>query len=145
MTVCVNKWTTWTKGFNKKWWTKWHETFCTHERGCLNTYDNRFERTNRSIKKIYRNFGWIIYFKLRIPTFKFYVQSQTLIAKVTKVFIGKIRAKKLSNYKSQGSITGATKVLELTRRKRRKWEKRRGPWCYHYTPPCCTHWKQPKA
>jgi hypothetical protein len=43
-----------------------------------------------------------------------------LVAKVTKVFIGKIRAKKLSNYKSQGSITGATKVLELTRRKRRK-------------------------
>jgi hypothetical protein len=23
----------------------------------LHTYDNRFERTNRSIKKIYRNFG----------------------------------------------------------------------------------------
>jgi hypothetical protein len=37
-----------------------------------------------------------------------------LVAKVTKVFTCKIRAKKLSNYKSQASITGATKVLELT-------------------------------
>lgn len=45
--------TTWTKGFNKKWWTKWHETFCTHERGCLNTYVNMFERTNRSYIYIY--------------------------------------------------------------------------------------------
>lgn len=130
MTTCVNKWTTWIKGFNKKWWTKWHKTFCTDERGCLHIYVNRFERTNRSTKKIYRNFGRKIYSKLCIPTFKIYLQSQTLVGKVTKVFIGKIRAKKLSNYKSQASITGATKVLELTskmkiQKKRRKWEKRR--------------------
>lgn len=38
----------------------------------------------------------------------------SLVVKVTKVFIGKMRAKKLCNYKSQASITGATKVLELT-------------------------------
>lgn len=37
-----------------------------------------------------------------------------MVVKVTKVYIAKIRVKKLSNYKSQASITGATKVLELT-------------------------------
>jgi hypothetical protein len=37
--------------------------------------------------------------------FQIFLHSQTLVAEVTKVFIGKIRAKKLSNYKSQASIT----------------------------------------
>jgi hypothetical protein len=74
-----------------------------------------------------------------------------LVVKVTKVYIAKIRVKKLSNYKSQASITGATKVLELTSKMKIQKEKegnerKRGRlWCYHYTPPCCTHWKQPKA
>jgi hypothetical protein len=69
-----------------------------------------------------------------------------LVAKVTKVFIAKTRAQKLSNYKSQASITGATEVLELiSKMKIQKEKERRRLWCYHYTLPCCTHWKQPKA
>jgi hypothetical protein len=70
--------------------------------------------------------------------------------KVTKVFIGKMRAKKLCNYKSQASITGATKVLELTskmkiQKKKKEMREKKKIWCYHYTAPLCTHWKQPRA